>query len=237
MKTLLPLVAIFSAVSALAGTISCAPDTAANYIANGSCTEAPFILKNFTWNSFSGGSFVKVTPGQVFLTPTSSAGAFGLSFQGVPGNPNPFNISGNQEIFASFDYTIDPRPPILNGMTVTLNANSPSGGGFAKITTLVCVGDTFADSCAKGTDLAPIVVQDFGHGDPRNVLSVNVDFPSVNIVDIQMILDMEANGGISEITGGGTAAQSSNTPEPASAGFALTGLAAMLVVVRRRRQA
>ena len=236
MKPLLSL-AILSVIPAFAAPISCAPDTAANYIANGSCAESPFILKNFAWNSFSGGSFVKVTPAQVFLTPTSSAGVFGLGFQGVPGNPNPFNISGNQEIFASFDYTIDPRPPILNGMTVTLNANSPSGGGFAKITTLVCVGDTFAHSCANGIDLAPIVVQDFGDGDPRNILSVNVDFPSVNIVDIQMILDMEANGGISEITGGGSAAQSSATPEPASAGLALAGLAAMLVIVRCRRQA
>ncbi len=235
MKLLLPSLAALCGFSAAAATINCAPDTAANYITNGSCLESPFVLKNFSWNSFSGGNFVNVRPGQVFLTPNASAGVFGVSFQGVPEAPNPFNISGNQEIYATFAYTIDPRPPILNGLTVNLSANSPSNGGSAKITTLVCVGDTFADSCAHGTDLAPIVVQDFGDGDPRNILSVNVDFPNVNIVDIQMILDMQANGGISEIGGGGTAAQTGTTPEPASAGLAFAGIAAMLVIVRRRQ--
>ena len=71
MKPIVIVVAIFIAVSAF-GTPVCAPDTAADYIKAGSCTEDPFILKDFAWSSVSGGNFVKVTPDQVFLTPAST---------------------------------------------------------------------------------------------------------------------------------------------------------------------
>ncbi len=236
MKRVLVVLTILTGISAVASPIACAPDTAANYIAAGSCTESPFLLKNFAWNSSSGGNYVPVKPGDVELVPTNSTGQFGLSFEGVPGSPNPFDISGSQKIYATFDYTIDPRPPILNGMSVTLNATSPSGGGFAIYTTLVCAGDTFANSCKNGTTLQPIILADYGDNDPRNVLFVNVDFPTgVNVVDIRTTLDMQANGGISEITGAGTAAQA--IPEPASAALALSGLAGLIGLGWRRLRA
>jgi hypothetical protein len=233
-------VALFITIPALAGPVlaPCAVDTAANYVAQGSCSENPFVLKNFAWNGGFGS--VPVSANNVDLVPATGSGQFGLGFQGAVGVPNPFNIGDGQTISAELDYTIDPRPPILNGFTLSLNPGSgtdaaPFAGplgfsgvaGFATLTAFVCVGDTLADSCKNGVNLPKIVV------DTRTALVANVDFTPTNIVDIHMILDM--TGPIS-IVGGGTTVQST-TPEPGSLALALSGGGALLFLAYRRRQA
>jgi hypothetical protein len=240
MKLTFVVLALFLAIPALAdGILPCIPDTAANYIAQGSCTEDPFILKNFAWNGTLG--TVKVSPDQVDLVPTAVPGQFGLNFQGTD-DTNPFSITGAQTIKALFAYTIDPRPPIL-GATVTL---SPTGSAapirpgafapadppaFADITAFICAGDTFADNCAKGVE--PIIVLTV---DTRTVLDVSVDFAQpVNVVGIIMNLDMEANGGSISIKGGGTSVEPA--PEPGSAALGLSGLGILLALGYRRLRA
>jgi hypothetical protein len=239
MKPIFLVLLLVIGMSAFGDTIACVPDTASNYQAQGSCTEDPFILKNFSWNG--GFGTVPVPASHVYLVPQAGGGLFGLNFQGVPGMPNPFSITGDQTIDALFAYTIDPRPPILNGMTVTITPTTASSAPlrglaadgavpFANITTFVCAGDTFADSCDHGTNLKLVV-------DTRTVLTTNVDFPTpVNVVDILMELTMQANGGSIAIIGGGTAAQAA-VPEPGSAVLALSGLAALIGLGVRRSRA
>lgn len=240
MKPTFVLLALVLAIPAVADTISpCVPDTAANYIAQGACTEDPFILKNFAWNGTFG--TVVVTPEQVDLIPPS--GAIGLSFQGAPG-PNPFSVSGTQTITAVFDYTIDPRPPIINGATLTLSPTgsaaptrsgvfaSTAGVPFADLTALVCVGDTFsADACKNGIE-PPLVLT----VDTRTSLQASVDFAQpVSVVDFIITLKMQANGGSISIIGGGTTAET--IPEPGSAALALSGMGALLALAYRRSRA
>jgi len=238
MKPLIVVLALFIAIPALAdGILPCKSDTVANYILQGSCTEDPFILKNFAWNGTFGS--VKVDPTQVDFVPTSTPGQFGLSFTGA-GGPNPFSVSGNQTISAVFGYTIDPRPPILNGVTLSLSPSSPLAAvtpgtfatidpnPFAGITADICVGDTFTkDKCTTGIEPPVHLSVD------TTTLQASVDFPqSVNVLDFILTLTMQANGGSISINGGGTAA--SSVPEPGSAALALSGVAALLALGIRR---
>ena len=232
-KRLLLLFAATCLSLAFGDPITCMPDTAAHYIANRSCMESPFILKGFSWSSTSGPDYVQITPDQVWLSPPVD-GTFGLGFGAVPGNPNPFNIGPHQKVFATLDYIIDPRPPILKGASLVLNANSPTGGGFAIVTAYVCPIATGLPVCPPG-ELPPLVVQDFGHGDPRNVFFATEDFPNAtNFVDVRITIDLQANNGTSEIAGAvfGTNA----IPEPASAGLAAAACGILLVFRRRLRR-
>jgi hypothetical protein len=239
MKPMFVVLALFLAIPALADMLppACVPDTVHNYIAQVSCSEEPFILKNFAWDGAFGSVVVNDT--QVDFVPTSTPGQFGLNFTGA-GGPNPFSVSGTQTISAMFGYTIDPRPPILNGVTLSLSPTSSfaavrpgtfattDSAPFAGIKAVVCVGDTFkADGCQH--PIQPLI---FLNVDTTNLQeSINFDH-SVSVVDFLMRLDMKANLGSISINGGGVSAQA--VPEPGSAALALSGVAALLGLGIRR---
>jgi len=192
------------------------------------CAEPPFSLQLFTWLNFG---TVAVAAQDANLSPTSVPGAFGLDLDSTK-----FFVSGNDEISIEFAYTIDPtKPPILDGYSTRLSSNSPTNGGSAIITTHLCVGDLFIHSCDGGT-ITTLVVQDFGHGDPRNQLTDSVQFGTgVATVDVQSFIVLAANGGTSQIDGSDSGAIAA-VPEPRSGLLLLSGLAAALVFrVRRSR--
>jgi hypothetical protein len=247
MKLTFVVPALFLAIPVLAdGVLPCVPDTAANYMFPGfSCTEGnlpdQFTVKQVNWD----GSFgtVNVTPAQVLLSPATSPGQFGLDFSGAGGS-NPFSIRGTQTIEAQFAYTLDPRPPILNGMSLTLN----SGGSaspirpdvfattdplpFAKITALICPGDTWAGGCLHPTE--PFI--DLQVDTTTGILFDSVNFKKpVSEVGVILKVDVEARGGSISIAGAGTTV--SAVPETGYADLAFAGLAALLALGYRRLRA
>jgi hypothetical protein len=242
MKLTFVVLALFLAIPVLAdGVLPCVPETATNYMVSGfTCTEGnlpdQFTVKNVSWDGHFG--TVKVTPDQVLLSPATSPGEFGLDFSGAGGS-NPFSISGAQTIKAQFAYTLDPRPPILNGIGLSVSSSGgaasirPGAFGpvspipFAKLTALICPGDTWADGCLHPAEPFIVLHVDTSTG----TLFDNADFKEpVSTVGVIVGLDMEAKGSstIFSIAGAGTTV--SSVPEPGPADLACCGLAALLAL-------
>jgi hypothetical protein len=211
----------------------CTPGTLATFIGLGStgCEVGAFSVKNFSFSSQSGDSFVQVGASDVNVSTALVGGSVQVNF-----GSSVFDITGNQKISAFLDYTIDPQPPILDDMGIAFSAFSPVAPGFAKLTADICAGGLLSNSCVGGA-FARLDLADFGHGNPNNVLSALFQFPNpVNLVDVRLSLDMQANGASSQIDGIGTVTDV--VPEPST--FATVFGAALLggvAALRRRRRA
>lgn len=222
----LPLALIASAGYAFGAPVVCAPASVASYITqNEGCTLGLFTLKNFAWSSVSDDGYVPVSATEVFVTPGATTGNVQVSF-----NSSAFEVFGNDKILAFLDYVIDPAPPILDDLDLSLDANSPVAPGNAKITADLCIGDFFINSCRNGF-VRTLVVQNLGDGNPANVSFASVKFPRpVNLVDVRTTIELNANGASSQIDGYGTT--SSTVPEP---GTALAGAVAVALLLAARR--
>jgi len=209
----------------------CTPGSLDTYIALGSagCQAGVFSVKNFAFSSQAGDSFVQVGASQVDVNTTLVGNIVQVNF-----GSDSFDITGNQKISAFLDYTIDPQPPILDDMGISFSAFSPVPPGFARLTADICAGDLLNNSCQNGA-FARLTLADFGSGNPNNVLSALFTFPNlVNLVDVRLALDMQANGASSQINGLGTVTHV--VPEPST--FATVFGAALLggvAALRRRR--
>jgi hypothetical protein len=162
----------------------------------------------------------------VLLTPSASQARVGVSL-----DSDALSISGQSRILANLEYLIDPPPPIIDDFEVSLSATTPVFPGFARITTEICAGDLFANSCRSG---AYRVLEVFhgGAGNPENDLFDRVTFPSVFLVDVRTRIDMAANGASSQIDG--FEQGSTPIPEPSTTVLAVAGGLALLAWRRCR---
>lgn len=224
-KFLLSITLVLSAFSAVAAPIPCITATADFYQNSDGCTSDVFTFKNFEWNTAQGGNFVQVPASAVSVTPGASGGDVFVLF-----SSNQFSVTGNQQIFARFDYTIDPPPPILDDFTLSLDANSPVFPGLARISAFLCVGGYFSAGCAGGTTTLLQVQHNGITAPPPN--SITFSTP-VSIIDVQLTIELLANGASSQINGGGTVA-GTVVPEP-SAGLLAAGGVVGLLAYRRCR--
>jgi hypothetical protein len=211
----------------------CTPGTLDNFIALGAsgCEVGAFSVKNFSFSSQTGDSFVPVAASEVNVNAALVGGSIQVNF-----GSDRFDITGDQKISAFLDYTIDPQPPILDDMGFSFSSFSPVAPGFARLSADICAGGLLSNSCQGGA-FARLDLADFGHGNPNNVLSALFKFPSpVRLVDVRLSLDMQANGASSQIDGIGSVTDV--VPEPST--FATVFGAALLggvAALRRRRRA
>ncbi len=211
----------------------CTPGTVETYVALGrvGCQAGVFSVKNFAFSSQAGDSFVPIAASDVNVNTVLVGNIVQVNF-----GSSRFDITGDQKISAFLDYTIDPQPPILDDMGFSFSAFSPVPPGFARLTADICAGALLINSCQGGA-FARLTLADFGTGNPNNVLSALFTFPNlVNLVDVRLALDMQANGKSSQINGIGSVTHV--VPEPST--FATLFGAALLggvVKSRRRRRA
>jgi len=171
-----------------------------------------------------GGEYREVLPSEVLLTPSNTPGLFGLSF-----TSDAFSVTGFDRILALFDYTIDPRPPILSGTTLSMQTSTPVFPGTATITANLCLGQEFGPGCENQRTL-----EVFHFGNTADLVD-SVTFSPVQLVDLRITIDLRANGASSSIRGGTSGVTTGAVvPEPGSVGFVMGGLGALLAIRRRR---
>lgn len=229
------------AACAMALATPCAPDSAFDYttgIQAQPCDVGTganqMSLFNVIWTSKSKANDKSVDPKNVLLTPLVDAtGHFlGLGFSAEPGNPGLFEVDSSHMIEATLQWFIDPRTPILDGFSVSIDPPF----GFAQITATAFYGVKTEDFVPP-THLDSSTVTVFVHPDGTTVPDASFKFLApANWVEVFMditIGDQQHPSGIDG--GGGTVSITGAVPEPATfgiAGLALTGLLAL-----RRRAA
>lgn len=230
----------FGSVCAFAGGVTpdgpCPTATVQEYLntfsrSTGSwCGQDPFASQVVAWNNFGSKT---VPASDVNLSPTAQPGTVGFNiFSAI--TPNVFFVDNGGNIEVHFDYTIDPtRTPVLNGASLSIGSTSPTGDGTAKVTAFICAGALLDNSCDGGIN-KELVVEDFGHNNPANILTATVDFgKNVSLVDFRLVILLQANHGTSDIASISSGADLA-TPEPASGLMLLGGLAGLLVLRSRR---
>ncbi|MBC7926450.1 MAG: hypothetical protein H7039_12405 [Bryobacteraceae bacterium] len=222
-----------STVPLLATPGSCTTRTAQQYQNSDGCFADPFTFKNFNWFNESGDNLVNVPSSQVLLTPSFSNGRIDVLI-----SSDSFDVSGTDRIKVFLEYTIDPPPPILDDFSLELFAQTPTNGGFAIITSLICVGDLFSNGCEGGT-VRSLSVQNFGAGDPRTDIGARtIRFGGVSVLDTRTSIELVANGGRSQISGyGNTVIPGADTPEPATGLVMAPVIAGLFLFARRRSRA
>ena len=226
-KTILTL--LFGGTSLIAAPCLTAP--LSTYIASGfTCTLDQFTYQEFFFlieSSSPGYSPLPATG--IMVTPTfiplTTGNRLTMNFSS-PG----FGVNGTDFVIYDIRYNIDPPPDIIIETDDLLNTSTPVSPGAADVLTNACVGGKWP-MCIPPAN--PMQLNVFHHGTSAgNQLFDSKTFPGVHLLGIVNRISLQANGAsssIASLTNGIT----ESTPEPASIGLVLSGLA--LVALRRLR--
>ena len=234
MKRLFLLV-LFGSGSVLAD-LACTTGSLSTYtVSSFSCTLDQFTFKEFVFavTATSGGptaigaSSITVTPS---VTSNPSGRLLSLAFSSAG-----FSVSAGQSITYEIRFNVDPQPDIIIEADDILNSNTPVAPGAADIITNLCVGGQWTGiipSCSAPGVISTLNV--FHHGTPTgNQLTDSVTFAPVHLLGYDDYITLNGGaaggGGSSSITG--ITNSTLVTPEPASLGLCLTGVA--LLALRR----
>ncbi|MCU0246166.1 MAG: PEP-CTERM sorting domain-containing protein [Bryobacter sp.] len=128
------------------------------------CSVGEFSLQNFRFETLTSTigfpSNEVATASEITVLPPAS-------FPGqVKFSSNDFFVTNGRSVTYRISYFIDPPPEVLPGFDIELNANSPSGGGFAEINANVCAQSLFTSNLlAYGAGLVggnPSMIPNFG---------------------------------------------------------------------------
>jgi hypothetical protein len=146
-----------------------------------------------------------------------------------------FFVPSGGRLVVKFEYVLDPPPPILEDMSLSMDAQSPFAPGFATIDVDLCAGGEFSNQNCDFEHRQFTLIH-YGDGDLRNVLAGSVHFTPTNIVHVRTVITLDGGpagqGGSSQIDGFSYA--STAIPEPAA--VLLTGGGIGLVLLLRRRR-
>jgi hypothetical protein len=208
------------------GELPCGTSTLDGYTANATgCTlGGEFSVSSFTFTASAGAplsaSDITVTP-----TVTTVSGTIiniDFNFSGDFSNPtaNPIEYT--------FDYILDPRPPVINGSSISLD---PSG----VLTESICAGGTFSGAnCIPASAFKSVLV---ATGELPNASTA---FPmGVSMVEYHIVLDLQPGDSAGGFDSGSVTGLGAETgiPEPGAGGLAAAGLIALLAFGSRWRVA
>ena len=197
-----------------------------------SCTLDLFTYKEFFFGvTSSSPGYSPLLAAGILVTPTFTPLTTGnrltmnFSSQG-------FGVNGTDFVTYDIRYNIDPPPDIIIETDDLLNTNTPVFPGAADVVTKACVGGKWIVPPPLAICNPPgniMLLNVFHHGTSAQLLN-SITFPGVHILGIDNFITLAANGQSSSITGL-TNGVTEATPEPASIGLVLSGLA--LVALRR----
>ena len=202
----------------------CTSGTLSDFIAFGTegCAFGDFTLKNFDWRVIRASSgYDALEPNEISA---SILGTEGLLSVAIASN---FVAVGSEFVSYRFSYLIDPPPVIIRGFEEDMETFTPRDGGVAQINSLVCAGGLI-EQCANLFRLRV-----FHDGQNPKLFDSVLFLEPVNMVDIQHLISLDANGGLADFSSFTGGAQI--IPEPMSITSFIAGLTALLV--RRRSRA
>ena len=186
------------------------------------CVVNGLLYSGFSWTQTGGTTTLAAN--QVNYTASGVGEASTLFF-----STSGFSVTGNDSLIYTLGYTEDPPPVIIRGLNQQLDSDPPVFPGFADIITTACLGSAFiGGSCPNSM----VTLLTFDDGNGIKQLFDSAAFDPVAILGISTLIDLEAKGASSEITGFGNTTFVS--PEPSSYLLAGGGLA-VLAALRRKR--
>ena len=210
----------------------CITDTLANYEALGAtgCTINGEIADSFNFTVNSTNLVSPLTAGAITVTPSFVGNSkFQLLFSATGNTPaTGFTLSGTSFAKYEIDFNWD---PLVGGAGDDMVANTPVFPGTATVTTSLCAG------CPLPFNIPTNTVTVFNDGKPSDAIDNAVTFfgSQVLIVGSKSVIDLEANGASSTISGFDTYVFA--TPEPGTLALFLVGQAIVFrgLSIRRRR--
>jgi hypothetical protein len=134
-----------------------------------------------------------------------------------------------QSSVIGFTATVNPGGNLIDDLSLYMFGAGVLGTGQVSVTETYCAGDTFADSCAHGTQgtLETIL------NSSTSILHASASFGPVNIVDVQKDIELVGGDNGSAALVSGVQNQFSEVPEPGSLMLFGSGVAGLAGILRR----
>jgi len=203
----------------------CVPGTLASYEAlpPAGCTVGQYSAATFVFTVLSsGGGAVPLTDTQITVNPSSTITRQTLNFAS-----SGFSVAVNGSVQYLIGYTWDPSNPI---QSMDDFMDPPAAVlGFAKVTTVGCLGAAWTAGPTCSTSTASVNVFD---NNGATQFNNSTSFAPVFILGIRTTIDLQALGGSASFDSFGN---ESVLPEPATWGYCAAGLALLAARLRRVR--
>jgi len=179
-------------------------------------------FSNFTYST-SGSDHMPDT--SITVSPLSSPYNAGLLFNA------PWSVGSlhTQDSLIGFTVMVASGSALINDLTLLMLGGATTGTGMASVAETYCLGDTFADGCAKGTTGSLLTFMNSG----GSKLSDTVTFKGVKEVDVEKdILLAGGDNGTAVLSG--VENLFSEIPEPGSLATLGSGLLCLAGLLGRR---
>lgn len=185
------------------------------------CTIHGLTYSGFSWTQTGTNA---LTPNSVNYSMNDSLGILDFT-------SSLFTVTGSDTLIYTLEYVVDPPPIIIRAFDEDLFTETPIAPGFARIPTTICLGAAFVGSTCSTTTTSVLT---FHNGLPNGTtrLHDSTTFVPQSEIGVMTIVDLEANGASSSISGFSNTIEL--TPEPASYLLVILGLAAIVVLARKR---
>ena len=176
---------------------------------------------NFSYSTSAGGES-GLPPGSITVTPLNTQADPGFLFNAHWG------ANSNQWLESVIGFTVNSSGAPITNLSLQMLGQGFTATGMASVTEKYCLGDTFANSCAAGTQGTLSAIYD----QYTQKASDSVSFAGVSEVDVVESIDVGAQYGGAWISG--VQNNFGEAPEPGSLILFGTGILGLAGTLRRK---